>query len=168
VVAGELRVALQDEDPVLLCAGECVLFPRNDLHVMGSDLALRATSIREILTGCQGAGPRHIRHGGGGSVTRLICGYLGCAGAGGNRVFVSLPPLVRISASDGGSTDWFRAMFEYASSELAVGQPGSDTVLAKLSEVLFVEAVRRYMEKLPAGGTGWLARLPHQPLPPPP
>ena len=164
VVAGELRVALQDQDPVLLCAGECVLFPRNDLHVMGSDLALRASSIREILAGCQGVGPHHIRHGGGGAVTRLICGYLGCASARGNPVFASLPPLMRISASDGGSTDWFRAMFEFASSELAVGQPGSDTVLAKLSEVLFVEAVRRHTQNLPAGGTGWLAGLRDQPV----
>src|SRR5215471_901264 len=96
VVAGELRVALQDEEPLLLRAGECVLFPRNDLHLMGSDLALRATSVREILAGCQGAGPHRIRHGGGGAVTRLICGYLGCASARGNPVFASLPPLMCI------------------------------------------------------------------------
>jgi AraC-like DNA-binding protein len=164
VVAGELRVALQDEEPLLLRAGECVLFPRNDLHRMGSDLALRATSVREVLAGCQGAGPHHIRHGGGGAVTRLICGYLGGASAHGNPVFASLPPLMPIRASGGGSTDWFRAMFEYASSELAVGQPGSDTVLAKLSEVLFVEAVRRYTQQLPAGETGWLAGLRDQPV----
>jgi cupin len=55
-------------------------------------------------------------------------------------------------------------MFEYASSELAVGQPGSDTVLAKLSEVLFVEAVRRHTQQLPAGETGWLAGLRDQPV----
>jgi AraC-like DNA-binding protein len=164
VVAGELRVALQDQEQVLLRAGECVLFPRNDWHLMGSDLTLRATSVREILAGCQGAGPYRVRHGGGGAVTRLICGYLGGASARGNPVFASLPPLMPIRASDGGSTDWFRAMFEYASSELAVGAPGSDTVLAKLSEVLFVEAVRRYTQQLPAGETGWLAGLRDQPV----
>jgi AraC-like DNA-binding protein len=164
IVAGELRVALQGEEPVLLRAGECVLFPRNHLHLMGSDLTLRATSVREILGGCQGAGPHHIRHGGGGAVTRLICGYLGCVSGRGNPVFASLPPLMLIRASGAGSTDWFRAMFEYASSELALGQPGSDTVLAKLSEVLFVEAVRRYTQQLPAGETGWLAGLRDQPV----
>ncbi|HWK49809.1 MAG TPA: hypothetical protein VNR40_07965, partial [Steroidobacter sp.] len=37
--------------------------------------------------------------------------------------------------------------------------PGSATVLAKLSELLFVEAVRRYAESLPDGQTGWLAGL---------
>src|SRR5215469_9342712 len=109
VVAGELRVALQEQEPVLLCAGECVLFPRNDLHLMCSDLTLPATSVREILAGRQGAGPHHIRHGGGGAATQLICGYLGCVSARGNPVFASLPRLVHIRAGGGGSTDWFRA-----------------------------------------------------------
>jgi AraC-like DNA-binding protein len=164
VVAGELHVALQDEEPVLLRAGECVLFARNDLHFMGSDLGVRATSVREILAGRQGVGPHRIRYGGGGAVTRLICGYLGSASARGNPVFASLPSLMHIRTSGSGSTDWFRAMFEYAASELAIGQPGSDTVLAKLSEVLFVEAVRRYTQQLPAGETGWLAGLRDQPV----
>ncbi|MDH2352575.1 cupin domain-containing protein [Bradyrhizobium sp. SSUT112] len=43
--------------------------------------------------------------------------------------------------------------------EVAAGRPGSETVLAKLSELLFVEAVRRYAEGLPQGQTGWLAGL---------
>src|SRR5262249_57111601 len=97
--------------------------------------------------------------GGGGGLRRRICGSPGAERAGGTRVFAPLPPLMPIRASDGGSTDWFRAMFEYASSELAVGQPGSDTVLAKLSEVLFVEAVRRHPQNRPAGGTGGLSGL---------
>jgi transcriptional regulator GlxA family with amidase domain len=42
---------------------------------------------------------------------------------------------------------------------VAAGRPGSETVLAKLSELLFVEAVRRYAETLPEGQTGWLASL---------
>jgi transcriptional regulator GlxA family with amidase domain len=42
---------------------------------------------------------------------------------------------------------------------VAAGRPGSETVLAKLSELLFVEAVRRYAETLPEGQTGWLAGL---------
>ena len=47
----------------------------------------------------------------------------------------------------------------YAAEEVMSGRPGSDTVLAKLSELLFVQAVRRYVEDLPADQTGWLAGL---------
>ena len=58
----------------------------------------------------------------------------------------------------GGAAEWIRSTFQYAAEEVAVGRPGSETVLAKLSELLFVEAVRRYAEALPEGQTGWLAR----------
>jgi transcriptional regulator GlxA family with amidase domain len=47
----------------------------------------------------------------------------------------------------------------YAADEIAAGRPGSETVLAKVSELLFVETVRRYVETLPEGQTGWLAGL---------
>ena len=49
--------------------------------------------------------------------------------------------------------------FQYAAEEVSAGRPGSETVLAMLSELLFVEAVRRYAEALPDGQTGWLAGL---------
>ena len=159
VVEGELRIGLEGREAVALRQGEMILFPGNDLHFMGSDLALRPTSVRDILQGFQGVGPHHIRHGGGGAVTRMICGYLGCASARGNPVFATLPPTMRIRVEQGGSGAWFRSMFEYAASEIAVGQPGSSTVLAKVSELLFVEAVRRYAKELPEGETGWLAGL---------
>src|SRR5262252_2562483 len=57
VVEGELRISLENEQPVLLRAGEMILFPANDLHFMGSDLSLRASSVRELLLELQGAGP---------------------------------------------------------------------------------------------------------------
>jgi AraC-like DNA-binding protein len=57
------------------------------------------------------------------------------------------------------AAEWIRSTFQYAAEEVAAGRPGSETVLAKLSELLFVEAVRRYAETLPDGRTGWLAGL---------
>src|SRR5437773_7718743 len=60
---------------------------------------------------------------------------------------------------EGGAAEWIRSTFQYAAEEVAAGRPGSETVLAKQSELLFVEAVRRYAESLPDGQTGWLAGL---------
>lgn len=159
VLEGELQVCLEDHEPLLLRPGEIVLFPRNDLHRMGSDLAARTTSVRDILEGCQGGGPHYIRHGGGGAVTRLICGYLGCTSARGNPVFAALPAAIRIDIRSVGATGWFRAMFEYAATEVGTDQPGSATVLAKISELLFVEALRRHTMELPEDERSWLAGL---------
>ena len=75
------------------------------------------------------------------------------------RSFRTLPPVLKLKVEQGGAAEWIRSTFQYAAEEVAAGRPGSETVLAKLSELLFVEAVRRYAETLPAGQTGWLAGL---------
>ena len=71
----------------------------------------------------------------------------------------TLPPLLKLNVEQGGAGEWIRSTFQDAAEEVSAGRPGSETVLAKLSELLFVEAVRRYAESLPEGQTGWLAGL---------
>jgi AraC-like DNA-binding protein len=137
-----------------------VLLPRNDLHLVGSDLSLPPVAGSEIIQPPPGNGGLFtIHHGGGGKRTRMICGYLGCDGAEDNPVISTLPSLLKLDAEQGGAAEWIRSTFQYAAEEVAAGRPGSETVLAKLSELLFVEAVRRYAEGLPEGQTGWLAGL---------
>ena len=139
--------------------GEIVLLPRNDLHVMGSDLGMRPVMSSEIMQPPKNGGLFTIRHGGNGACTRMVCGFLGCDSAESNPIFATLPPVLRLSLEEGGAAEWIRSTFHYAAEEVAAGRPGSETVLAKLSELLFVETVRRYVENLPEGQTGWLAGL---------
>jgi transcriptional regulator GlxA family with amidase domain len=89
----------------------------------------------------------------------MVWGFLGCTSAEGNPVLSTLPPLLKLNVEQGGAAEWIRSTFQYAAQEVSAGRPGSETVLAKLSELLFVEAVRRYTEDLPEGQTGWLAGL---------
>ena len=161
VVEGELHIRVEGEDgeDLVLGAGEVVLLPRNDLHLMGSDLSLPPVAGSDIIHPPKDGGLFSIHHGGGGGRTRMICGFLGCASAEGNPVISTLPPLLKLNVEQGGAAEWIRSTFQYAAEEVAAGRPGSETVLAKLSELLFVEAVRRYAEALPDGQTGWLAGL---------
>ncbi len=161
VVEGELHIRLDGEDGegIMLGAGDVVLLPRNDLHLVGSDLTLPPVAGSEVIQPPTERGLFSIRHGGGGAGTRIICGFLGCDSAEGNPVISTLPPLLKLDAEQGGAAEWIRSTFQYAAQEVAAGRPGSETVLAKLSELLFVEAVRRYVEALPEGQTGWLAGL---------
>src|SRR5262249_15378970 len=77
----------------------------------------------------------------------------------GNPVLSTLPAMLKLNVEQGGAAEWIRSTFQYAAQEVSTGRPGSETVLAKLSELLFVETVRRYAEDLPDGQTGWLAGL---------
>jgi len=161
VVEGELRIRVEGEDGegLVLGAGEVALLPRNDLHLMGSDLSLAAVAGSDVIQPPKDGGLFSIHHGGGGGRTRMICGFLGCDGAESNPVISTLPSLLKLNVEQGGAAEWIRSTLQYGAAEVAAGRPGSETVLAKLSELLFVEAVRRYAEALPQGQTGWLAGL---------
>jgi AraC-like DNA-binding protein len=144
-------------------AGEVVLLPRNDLHLMGSDLNLPPVQGSDIIRPPKDGGLFSIHHGGTGKRTRMICGFLGSGSAKGNPVLSTLPALLKLNIEQNGAAEWIRSTFQYAAEEVSAGRPGSETMLAKLSELLFVEAVRRYAEALPDGQTGWLAGL-HEPF----
>ncbi len=161
VVEGELRIRVggEDTEELVLGVGDVVLLPRNDLHLVGSDLTLRPVPGSDIIQPPKDGGLFTIRHGGSGKRTRMICGYLGHDSAEENPVISTLPPLLKLDAERGGAAEWIRSTFQFAAEEVAAGRPGSETVLAKLSELLFVEAVRRYAQVLPQGQTGWLAGL---------
>jgi AraC-like DNA-binding protein len=153
VAEGELKVAVGAKPPVSLHAGQIVLFPHNDLHVMGSNLKLAPIPLGRDNLPRRGVGLRFISHGQGGAGTRLICGYLGCDSRPENPVIAALPRALTFSVPE-----LMRSTFEYAARECESGRPGSDTVLAKLSELIFVEAVRSYVEAAPQT-RGWLAAL---------
>ena len=161
VAEGELRVRVEgkDAETMTLRAGEVILLPSNDRHVMGSDIALAPVESHTLIRPPDGGGLFTIRHGGNGERTRLICGFVGCDSADGNPIFTTLPPALRLNVEGGGAAEWIRSTFQFAADEVSAGRPGSETVLAKLSELLFVESVRRYAEGLPDGETGWMAGL---------
>jgi AraC-like DNA-binding protein len=161
VVEGDLRIRVESEraEGLVIGAGEIVLLPRNDLHLIGSDLSLPPVAGSDVIHPPKDGGLFSIHHGGTGRRTRMVCGFLGCDSAKGNPVISTLPPLLKLNVAQGGSAEWIRSTFEYAAQEVSIGRPGSETVLAKLSELLFVETVRRYAETLPDDQTGWFAGL---------
>jgi AraC-like DNA-binding protein len=159
VVSGRMRLQVDGVPATELGPGEAVIMPRNDPHRMGSDLSLRPADSHDLIQTATDGGLATIRHGGGGEQTRLVCGFLGCSNLADHPLLRSLPPVLRIDTRRGTAADWIRISFEFAADEIAAGRAGSDMVLAKLSELLFVEAVRRHVDSLPPDQSGWLAGL---------
>src|SRR3954447_14514100 len=79
VVEGGFNIRVEGEADLMIEAGEVVLLPRNDLHLMGSDLSLSPAMGRDIIQPPKNSGLYSIHHGGSGRRTRMICGFLGCA-----------------------------------------------------------------------------------------
>jgi len=161
VVEGDVRIRVDGADGqvVTLGPGDVALLPRNDLHLMGSDLSLPPVAGRDVTRPPKSGGLFTVHHGGTGARTQMICGFLGLASTDQNPLIATLPPLFTFNVAHGGAADWIRSTLQYGAAEVAAGRPGSETMLAKLSELLFLEAVRRYAEALPDDQTGWLAGL---------
>jgi hypothetical protein len=134
VVEGDFRIWIegQDGEGLVIGAGEVVLLPRNDPHLMGSDLSLPPVAGSDIIRPPKDGGLYSIHHGGDGGRTRMICGFLGCASAEGNPVISTLPSLLKLNVEQGGAAEWIRSTFQYAAEEVSAGRPGSETVLAKI------------------------------------
>jgi len=135
-----------------------VLLPHNDTHIFGSELVLAPTPAGTIVQPPENGGLPRIAHGGGGEATRLVCGFLG-ADTPFNPLISALPNVLKLDLRASASGAWVESSFRFAASEIAAGRLGSATVIAKLSELLFVEAVSRFVDSLPPERRGWLAGL---------
>lgn len=164
VTEGKCYARLVDGDPVELNVGDLILFPAGDRHVLAtaSDAALRLKPIDitgESLKLRKRGEIASFRKGGSGKSTRIVCGFLACDRRLAEPIILSLPRLFKVSMRDGGTAAWVQSSIRYSVGESASARPGSAIVLARLSEVLFAEAIRHYMDELPPGQSGWFAAL---------
>jgi len=140
-------------------AGDLILMPQDDGHLLGSDLHLAPVDADPLVRPAPPGGMVSIDHGGGGEETRLMCGFLSCDRQLSRPLIDALPRLLRVPLGDGPGAAWLMSLVRRGAQENTAPGPGSGTLLAKLAELLFVEAMRRYIEALPEQQTGWLAGL---------
>lgn len=155
LIQGRCYGGVVGEEQVELLPGDVIVFPHGDPHVMSSGRGVRigpdvhssapARYPHTVLLGDQG--PR---------VTSFLCGFLGCDRRPFNPLLAALPRRLHMR---GMSSAWFGAFTRQLTEESRVGRPGADTVLTRLAELMFIEVLRRYLEELPPGQTGWLAGL---------
>jgi AraC-like DNA-binding protein len=102
-------------------------------------------------------GLKLVHFGGGGEITRFVCGFMACDPRMCEVILAGLPKLLKMHVSGDPSGQWLENSIRFSVSEENKGGAGSGLVLAKLSEVLLVETLRRHINSLPSDQTGWLA-----------
>jgi len=155
VIEGRLLLSIEGESAVEVRAGEIVLLPRNDVHTLASASGLVPTSARHLIQPSADGGLARISHGGGGETVHLVCGFLGSEEAY-NPLIANLPRVLKLDVREGVSRDWVEASVRYAASELTAGRFASSSLLSRLSELLFVEAMRQYSVTFTGQDAGWL------------
>ncbi|MEO8140607.1 MAG: AraC family transcriptional regulator, partial [Gemmatimonadota bacterium] len=155
LTGGHCYGGLVGEDQVELAPGDVLVFPHGDAHLMSSAPGLRVGPEQHttapdryphtVLLGDQG--PR---------VTTFVCGFLGCDRRPFNPLLAALPRRMHMR---GMSAAWHGSFTHQVTEESRHKRAGADTVLTRLAELMFIEVLRRYLEDLPPGQTGWLAGL---------
>jgi AraC-like DNA-binding protein len=140
-------------------AGDLLLLPHDDAHYLGTDLQLASVTSDSLVRPGPPGGLMRIDHGGGGAETRFICGFLACDPQLCRPLLEALPRMLRVPLNDGAGAPWLLDLLRHGAQAHAAPGPGLGTVMAKLAELLFVEAMRRHIASLPEGETGWLAGL---------
>ena len=169
LIEGSCWAGVVGEPPRRLGAGDIVVFPHGDAHAMSSAPELRPEGdglafyrenagqkfpVRISYEGLEGP---HFTPPGARGDTTLVCGFLGCDAAPFNPLLANLPRMLHLRGTD--DSAWIAHFLRKAAAESEAGHPGGEAMLARMSEMLFVDAVRRYVDGLPAEGTGWLAGL---------
>jgi AraC-like DNA-binding protein len=171
IVRGSCWAARVGEPAIRLHEGDVVMFPQGDAHVMSSAPGMRAKRTeseasvpgpaerRPFALTMDAAGAASPRSG---SVapdrTHVICGFLGCDARPFNPLLAALPRVLPLQGA-AAATSWVGTLLKTVASESGQRRPGGEAVLERMSEMLFVEALRRYVDALPAEQTGWLAGL---------
>jgi AraC-like DNA-binding protein len=139
--------------------GDVVMYPHGDAHVLASDESVAPTPVGGLLPPISPEELAVVRHGGGGSMTRLVCGFVSCDEAVFNPLSAGLPKVLYGRGSGRGGSSSLQSLLQLALSEAAAPRAGTTTLLTRLTELMFVEVLRNFMEFLPPGHTGWFAGL---------
>jgi len=149
VRSGRTVAQVEGMAPVELGAGDIVLLPRNEPHLLASRVGLKPAEVNEI-SWITSDGVHRVATGTAGDKTEVWCGFLGSLDANDHPLVEALPPMLTLHANEQ-QAEWLESSLRF----LSESKP-SPEVVARLAELFLGQAIREYVETLPASSRGWL------------
>lgn len=161
VLEGRARLLVDGSDePIELSAGDIVALPHGHAHSLIDDPGAGDPQLLEELLVCRAKGDGSVmKVGGGGEQATVVSGRFRFEDRRNNPLLSVLPPVITLKGEAGKSVRWLEPTLKFIACEAASGRPGSQTVIARLADVLFIQIVRGHLASLPANGSGWLGAL---------
>lgn len=161
-------LAVDGEPPLRLQQGDIVMLPHGDEHVVSSAPGLLPqVSDNRLFDRRESAAPIPVTYRGNmvelgvlppeEASTIIVCGFIACDLRPFNPLVAALPRLLHLPAEGVGA--WVAPMLEHAASETGTRRAGAAALLQRVSEMVFVDGARRYLDSLPAESQGWLGAL---------
>jgi AraC-like DNA-binding protein len=151
------------EKPISLSGGDFVLLPNAPPHVIRDSLATPPLPKAEVFESCRRSGGCQpggiLRYGGGGALTTIIGGVFQIENPHRSPLLSALPSIIHIAGDGGNTIHWFESTLQFVASEMASGQPGAETIVGRLADILLVQALRAHLVQSGDHATGWLRAL---------
>jgi len=145
-------------EPVLLSEGDFAVVRRAQCHTMRDAPSTPAVDFADLIRAVAPSKEGALCFGGTGPATRLVCG--GIEDRKGHLLMRGLPPLLHLKGGESGTAGWARSTVKHIVSELDRGGTGTIEVANRLVDVLFLHAVRSFLdESAETGNSGWLAAI---------
>jgi len=158
LIEGQSVVEMLDGHQIDLEPGDIVIFPHGDAHHMSSGRdAVGPFPNYGIAAKVKARDLSPLQAGGGGDTTRFVCGYMTCDRHLCRPILSGLPAVFKVNIRSDRSGHWLESSILHLVDEAASGRVGSEAMLAKLSEALFIDTLRRHVSALSEQQTGWLA-----------
>jgi AraC-like DNA-binding protein len=142
-----------------LAAGDLIVLPHGRGYTLSDGPKAAAVPLASLVQEPGSGVCAVLRHGGDGPVTSMICGSFHFEGREGHPLLSLLPPLIHIPGDQGRSAEWLDLTLRFLAQEARHPRPGSETLITRLTDILFVQVVRSWIEGQPEGGGGWLGAL---------
>lgn len=157
VTEGSCHVESNWSAPIQLAAGQVVLFPQGDVHVLTSTPGATPMQITTevVVKLTRPDSIAKVRYGGDGAPTRLICGFFACDEMLSERVVSRLPRVMHCPVGADGIAHLFSQALRTEGN--GTTQIGLGAILGKLSELLFIDAIRTYAQLHPTQADDGLA-----------
>jgi AraC family transcriptional regulator, alkane utilization regulator len=141
-----------------LAGGDLIVLPHGCGHLISDQPDSPAQAMiqldRDVPRECQVR-----RYAGGGTHTTLLCGLFDFEHADSHPLLAWLPPLVHIKGVQGRAVPWLDTTLKFLASEAGSQRPGAETIVRRLTDVLFVQAIRAWVEQEADGSHSWVQAL---------
>lgn len=160
VTGGTCWLTLEGGDqPVLLSEGDLAILPHGHAHTLTDQPGSPVTRLEDLRSARPVEQDGLFTRGGRGAVTTLVCGGIQFQDHAINPLFLLLPTLVHIPSQHEHAMPRLQTIVQLVKAEASANQPEAEAVITRLSEILFIQAVRAYVSTFRDGDAGWFGAL---------
>ncbi len=159
VLEGKCVLTMDGHADVELSGGDLVAVPHGLPHTLADHPSTKPEHLRDLLGQAKRLGPASLTVGGSGARTTLVCGKIDFEDPVGHPLLAALPPRILLRGGSNALVEWLDPTLRFIASEAGSKRPGSQTVVSRLADVLFIQIVRGHLAASSPETSGWLGAL---------